>query len=157
MDKEYYDSLAKVRMSRAKELLEESVELLEKGSYKSANNRAFYAMEKSIKALLAMEQIEVMTHNGGLKQFNYAFIYKGDGTFKPEDYQKIAGAEQIRNASDYDDFYVASKDETKQLVENTKYIVNKIENYIADRLDADEFIAGEDIERRGMLEEEMEK
>lgn len=142
MDKEYYDSLAKVRMSRAKELLEESVELLEKGSYKSANNRAFYAMEKSIKALLAMEQIEVMTHNGGLKQFNYALIYKGDGTFKPEDYQKIAGAEQIRNASDYDDFYVASKDETRQLVENTKYIVNKIENYIVDRLDADEIMAG---------------
>lgn len=136
MDREYFDSLAKVRMGRAKELLEESVELLEKGSYKSANNRAFYAMEKGIKALLAMEQIEVTTHNGGLKQFNYAFIYKGDGTFEPEDYQKIAGAEQIRNASDYDDFYVASKDETRQLVENTKYIVNKIENYIVDRLEA---------------------
>lgn len=112
------------------------MELLEKGSYKSANNRAFYTMEKSIKALLAMEQIEVTTHNGGLKQFNYAFIYKGDGTFEPEDYQKIAGAEQIRNASDYDDFYVACKDETRQLVENTKYIVNKIENYIASRLEA---------------------
>ncbi len=134
MDKEYYDSLVKVRIKRSKELLEEAVELLEKGSYKSANNRAFYAMEKSIKALLAMKQIEVTTHNGGLKQFNYAFIYKGDGTFKPEDYQKIAGAEQIRNASDYDDFYIASKEETRQLVENTKYIVNKIEKYIVDRI-----------------------
>ncbi len=134
MDKEYYESLAKVRMNRAKELFEEAVELLEKGSYKSANNRAFYAMEKSIKALLAIEQVEVTTHNGGLKQFNYAFIYKGDGTFKPEDYQKIAGAEQIRNASDYDDFYIASKDETRQLVENTEYIVKKIENYIADKV-----------------------
>lgn len=137
MDKGYYDLLAKVRMSRAKELLEEAVALLEKGHFKSANNRAFYAMEKSIKAILAMEQIEVTTHSGGLKQFNYAFIHKGDGTFKAEDYQKIAGAEQIRNASDYDDFYVASKDETKQLVENTKYIVNKIENYIVDRLNED--------------------
>lgn len=36
----------------------------------------------------------------------------------------------------YDDFYVACKDETRQLVENTKYIVNKIENYIASRLEA---------------------
>lgn len=134
MDKEYYDSLAKVRMSRAKELLEEAVELLEKDSYKSANNRAFYAIEKSIKALLALAQIEVTTHNGGLKQFNYIFIYKGDGTFKPEDYQKIASAEQIRNASDYDDFYIASKDETRQLVENTKHIVGKIEKYIIDRI-----------------------
>ena len=41
MDKEYYDALAGVRIERAKELLEESKELLEKESYKSANNRAF--------------------------------------------------------------------------------------------------------------------
>ena len=112
MDKEQGMILAKIRFDRAKELLEESKELLEKGAYKSANNRAFYAIEKSIKALLATELIEVATHNGALKQFNFAFIYKGDGTFSPEDYQKIARAEQIRNASDYDDFYLASKEET---------------------------------------------
>lgn len=47
MDKEYYEALAKVRSERAKELLDEAVELLEKGSYKSANNRTFYAMEKA--------------------------------------------------------------------------------------------------------------
>lgn len=62
---------------------------------------------------------------------------KGDGTFIPEDYQKIAGAEQIRNASDYDDFYIASKDETKRLIENTKYILDKIEKYIMDVLKED--------------------
>lgn len=137
MDKEYFDALAKVRMSRAKELLDDATELLKKDSYKSANNRAFYAMEKGIKALLAMKNIEVTTHNGGLKQFNYIFIYKGDGTFIPKDYQKIAGAEQIRNASDYDDFYIASKDETKQLIENTKYILDKIEKYIIDMIKED--------------------
>lgn len=130
MDNEYYLALAKVRMERAKELLTESKELLDKEAYKSANNRAFYAIEKSVKALLATEQIEVTTHNGGLKQFNFMFIFKGNGTFIPEDYQKIARAEQIRNASDYDDFYVASKEETRQQVENADYIVSKIEEYI---------------------------
>ena len=52
MDKEQGMILAKLRFDRAKELLEESKELLEKGAFKSANNRAFYAIEKSIKALL---------------------------------------------------------------------------------------------------------
>lgn len=130
MDKEFYATLALVRLQRARELLNEAVELLEKGSYKSANNRAFYAMEKAVKALLSMEQIEAATHNGTLKQFNFSFIYQGDGTFMPEDYQKISHCEQIRNASDYDDFYVASKEESKQQVDNTKYIVEKIERYI---------------------------
>ena len=130
MDKEYYLTLAKVRMERAKELLAESKALLAKEAYKSANNRAFYAIEKSVKALLATKEIEVATHNGGLKQFNFIFIYRGDGTFTSEDYQKIARAEQIRNASDYDDFYVASKEETRQQVENAGYIVKKIDAYI---------------------------
>ena len=98
-------------------------------SYKSANNRAFYVIEKSVKALLATKQVEVTTHNGGLKQFNFIFIYKGDGTFDSEDYQKIAKAEQIRNASDYDDFYVASKEEARQQVQDADYIVSKIEVY----------------------------
>ena len=48
MDKEYYDSLVQVRLDRARELLTDAVALLEKGSYKSANNRAFYAIEKSV-------------------------------------------------------------------------------------------------------------
>lgn len=52
MDKEQGMILAKIRLDRAKELLNESLELLERGSFKSVNNRAFYAIEKSIKALL---------------------------------------------------------------------------------------------------------
>ena len=74
MDKEFYLALARVRLDRAKELVEESKELLNRDAYKSANNRAFYAIEKSVKALLATEQVEVASHNGGLKQFNFVFI-----------------------------------------------------------------------------------
>lgn len=55
MDNEYYMALAKVRMERAKELINEAKELLDREAYKSANNRAFYAIEKSVKALLATE------------------------------------------------------------------------------------------------------
>lgn len=112
----------------------EAKELLDKEAYKSANNRAFYAIEKSVKALLATEQVEATTHNGGLKQFNFLFIFKGDGTFTSEDYQKIARAEQIRKASDYDDFYVASKEEARQQVEDADYIVFKVEKHINEKL-----------------------
>ena len=130
MDREYYLALAKARMDRADELLMESRLLLEKNAYKSSNNRAFYAIEKSIKALLATKEMEVLTHNGGLKQFNYLFIHKGDGTFTSDDYQKIANAEQIRNASDYDDFYISSKEETREQVELAETFVNKVRKYL---------------------------
>lgn len=134
MDRDYYTILTKVRLQRAKELLVDAKDLLDKDSYKSANNRAFYAIEKGLKALLSMEQVEVTTHNGALKQFNYHFIYKGNGTFTVEDYQKIARAEQIRNASDYDDFYVTNKEEARQQVEDAAYFTAKIERYVKENL-----------------------
>lgn len=59
MDKEYARILARIRMERTVELLSEAQNLLAKESYKSANNRAFYSLEKSIKALLAIVGKEV--------------------------------------------------------------------------------------------------
>ena len=62
MDEARHTDLAKVRLERAEELLKEAKRLLEDGSYKSANNRAYYSFEKSIKALLALKGIDAKTH-----------------------------------------------------------------------------------------------
>ena len=71
-----------------------------------------------------------MQKNYCLKQFNYQFIHNGDGTFSRDDYQLAATAEHIRNISDYDDFYIASKEETKEQVKNAEYLLKKIEKYL---------------------------
>ena len=42
----------------------------------------------------------------------------------------ITRADQIRNASDYDDFYVASKEETIQQVENARKLTEKVSKYV---------------------------
>ena len=68
----------KVRMQRAEELCDEARDLLQKESFKSANNRAFYAIEKAMKALLASIQLDAETHNGAVKLFNYHFIHQGN-------------------------------------------------------------------------------
>lgn len=46
MDRQDYINLAKIRMERSRELLEEAKVLLSMNAYKSANNRAFYARKK---------------------------------------------------------------------------------------------------------------
>ncbi len=51
MDRQYYIALAMVRLTRAEELITEAKNLLETEAYKSANNRAYYAIEKCVKAL----------------------------------------------------------------------------------------------------------
>ena len=130
MDERDYKSLVSVRFDRAKELYSEAKELVKLDCYKSANNRAFYAIEKCIKALLATRQLDVETHNGAISQFNLLFIHQENTAFTKADYQKIAKADRIRNASDYDDFYIVNKEETKELLEFVKDFLRKAEEYI---------------------------
>lgn len=125
MDKETYRVLASVRMERATELVDEAKELLQNERYKSANNRAFYAMEKTMKALLAIKEIDADSHNGCLRQFNVHYIKERIGGFEPGDYKRIANAQRIRNVSDYDDFYIADKKECQQQVEMATEFLNK--------------------------------
>ena len=125
MDKETYRVLASVRMERAIELVDEAKELLQNERYKSANNRAFYAMEKTMKALLAIKEIDADSHNGCLRQFNVHYIKERVGGFEPGDYKRLANAQRIRNVSDYDDFYIADKKECQQQVEMATEFLNK--------------------------------
>ncbi len=130
MDEKDFKSLAQVRLERAKELYREANELVKMDSYKSANNRIFYAIEKCIKALLTTQQLDVETHNGAVSQFNLLFIHKGNTSFTKDDYQKIAKADRIRNASDYYDFYIVNKAETKELIKFAMDFIEKTEKYI---------------------------
>lgn len=130
MDEKDFMALALIRLDRAKELYLEANELMKMDRYKSANNRAFYAIEKCIKALLATRQMDVETHNGAVSQFNLHFIHQGNTVFANTDYQKIAKADRIRNASDYDDFYIVNKEETKELLEFVKEFLEKTESEI---------------------------
>lgn len=125
MDKETYRVLASIRIERAIELVDEAKELLQNERYKSANNRAFYAMEKTMKALLAIKEIDADSHNGCLRQFNVHYIKERVGGFEPGDYKRIANAQRIRNVSDYDDFYIAEKKECQQQVEMATEFLNK--------------------------------
>lgn len=133
MEDKYYDEVDRIRMERAEELLVDAEELLQRDSYKSANNRAYYAMEKAVNALLIDKHVETRTHNGAMKMFNVEYVRIENAYFTEEDYRLIVKAEQIRNISDYDDFYVASKDEAKQQVENARKLIVKIKKYLVQK------------------------
>jgi uncharacterized protein (UPF0332 family) len=43
--------------------------------------------------------------------------------------KKISGAEEIRHASDYDDFYIATEKEAIQQISTAEEFINKAEEY----------------------------
>lgn len=123
--------LAIVRFERACELLDEAEKLLDDESFKSANNRAYYAAEKAVKAALAVRGKDSESHVGVLRTFNMEFIYNPSDWFSREELSILQDMERIRTTSDYDDFYVAYKAECVKQVENAKHLIEKVRVYLA--------------------------
>ncbi len=125
MDEQNQLDLAKARLDRANELIDDAETLLEKGSYKSANNRAYYAIEKTMNGLLALKGVYTKTHKGCLLQFNDCFVNNEEEPFTREEFLEALKSERIRNVSDYDDFYIAGKKECENQVSFAKQLYKK--------------------------------
>ncbi len=116
-----FQDIAKYKIEQAQDDLESAILLLEAGKYKAANNRAYYSSFHAIGAVLALEPIAFKKHKDTLAYFNKNYVHTEN--FPKELGRKISKLEVIRHKSDYDDFYIASKDEAEQQVEVAKEIV----------------------------------
>lgn len=121
--------LARVRIVRAGELLQDAKNLIDKKSYKSANNRAYYAIEKAVSAVLIANGISCESHSGCVLQFNKC-IRDGIIPFEHSDFVIFKDAENIRSASDYDDFYIVNIPKTMETYENAQQLVSKAKGYL---------------------------
>ena len=120
--------LAMYRIEIAKEDLNAAKKLFEEKSYRIANNRAYYAIFHAISACLAIEFKGFKSHGQTIGQFNKDFIHTGK--FPSDWSKKITKAQLIRNASDYEDFYIVSVEETKIQLETAEEIVSLTEKFI---------------------------
>lgn len=98
------------------------------GHFRAANNRAYYSMFHSMRAALALKNTDSSKHSGVIAEFRRLYIK--EGLIPVSVSQMVGSAFTIRNASDYDDMFLASKEETKEQIENAKYVYEPIKNYI---------------------------
>lgn len=120
------------RLQTAKDNLRSAKILMEAKEYKSANNRAYYTIFHAINAIHALNGKAYKRHKDAIANFNKEYIK--NGIFPREIGRKINEAEEIRHASDYDDFYIASKEEAEQQVLIAAEFVELIENYCLNEL-----------------------
>ncbi len=124
-------SLSKHRLLSSKETLEEAEALLALGKYKGANNRAYYAIFHSLRAILALDGLDSRKHSGVIAMFNERYVKTQIFT---SNYGKIvANASAIRNNSDYDDFYIATKEQAQKQVEDAKFFYSAVENFLIEK------------------------
>ena len=120
--------LATYRLNRAFETLEVAKTLLVNGKYKDANNRSYYAVFYGIKAVYALEGRDFKKHKTLLANFNKEYV--ATQIFPREFGKRISALALIREQSDYNDFYIASKQESQQQVDTAEGLLAEIKQYL---------------------------
>ena len=119
--------LALYRLQTARSDLKSARILLAAEEYKGANNRAYYAIFHAINAIHALSGKAYKRHKDAIGNFNKDYVKTE--IFPREIGRRIGEAEEIRHASDYDDFYIASREESERQVAVADEFIRLVENY----------------------------
>lgn len=131
MNKEDAVELSKYRFKKSEECLSSAKALKELGDYRGAANRTYYTIFHSIRSVLALDMVEFKRHSGNISYFRQNYVKTG--IFDVELSEVLTLASEIRNSSDYDDFYVLSKEEVDVQISNAEDFNRDIDAYLKKR------------------------
>ena len=121
------EDLVKYRLKTAEDDLRSAKILLKADEYKGANNRAYYAIFHAINAVHAVQGNGYKRHKDAIANFNKNYVKTE--IFPREMGRKIGQAEEIRHASDYDDFYIASREEAEKQILVAEEFIEMVRQY----------------------------
>ena len=128
MNNKVSKELSNHRLEQAKEDLFAAKSLRDLKLYKSANNRAYYAIFHAIKSVLALEPIDFKRHKDVVAYFNKNYVRTE--IFPKNMGRKISDAGSIREDSDYDDEFVVNPVATDAQIETAEELIDLVEKYI---------------------------
>ena len=121
-------ALANARILKAKGCLQDAEMTLIADSLLNSANRSYYCIFHAMRAVLALEEFDSKKHSGVISRFRERYIKTG---IFPTEFSDIVGdAFEIRNDSDYEDFYIISKDDVAAQIANAKTFLTAVEEYV---------------------------
>ena len=121
-------NLSNYRIAEAEDSLKVAAHCLKEGLYKDSINRSYYAAFYAVKAILALSTVDFKRHKDVMGYFNKEYVAKE--IFPREIGRKLGTLQRVREKSDYDDFYIASKLDTVNQVTIAKEIIGEIKTYL---------------------------
>ncbi len=122
------DDLTKYRLDNAKEKLESAKLLLDAGHYRDSIGRSYYAIFTAVRAILAKDKVDFSKHAGVIAYFQKEYVKTG--IFDKQYSRYLQSAFQIRNNCDYDDFFIASKQDAEEQYSRAEIMLGVISEYI---------------------------
>lgn len=122
--------VAQYRLETARQNLRAAKLLYDMQMYKDANNRAYYAIFHAVNAVHAMNGKAYRRHKDALGNFNKDYV--NTGIFPRDMGKRIARAETVRHASDYDDFYIVKISEVDDILATAEELLQRVSVYLDD-------------------------
>ena len=116
------------RLELAKERLTVSKDMLEGEHFKDSINRSYYAIFSATRALLSEEHIDFKKHSAVISYFRREYIKTGKFDVKFSDY--IGDAFRARQYSDYEDFFIVSREEAEIQYQHAVEFVEAVKKYL---------------------------
>lgn len=120
--------LCHYRLEKAYSDLESSKVLLKEGFHTQSLNRSYYAIFHCTRVLLALTGFDSRKHSGIISYFNQHYV--ANGIFEKQYSKILMGAEKIRSQSDYDDFFIISREDADKQIENAELFLQRIKSHI---------------------------
>lgn len=123
-------SLARYRLSRARETYGDALKLLKEGSLNSATNRFYYAAFYAARALLATKELDSSKHSGVISLFNKHFVKTG--VITPDKAKILKKSFEKRQDIDYEDFVKITLPEVEGMEDKILEFIDECERLIED-------------------------
>lgn len=121
-------SLSAYRFERAnQELISAKLEK-DNNNYYAANNRVYYAIFHALRSILALDNVDFKKHSAVIGYFNKNYIFTS--IFDKKYGSIINNAFELRQNSDYQDFYLVNKVETELLIKETEEFLKTIKVFL---------------------------
>ena len=123
------------RLTVAKERIAYAKRIQEIGDLKTVANRAYYAVFAAMRAVLALDEFDSKKHSGIIAEFRKRYLKTG--VLPKELSLFIDELVELRQGSDYDDFYTVTPEEADHSLCVAEQFVAEIDRYLLIRYEND--------------------
>ena len=125
-------ALSEYRLDEAARCIRAAKISVDNDDYKTAVNRSYYAFFHCIRSVLALDGINFKKHSAVIGHFRKEYIKTGIFDTKYSDY--IGVAFDIRGDSDYEDFYIISKQEVNSQILHASEFFDCVKGFLSERI-----------------------
>ena len=134
MDEELRE-LSQYRLKQAERCIRSAKILADDEDYKGSANRSYYAIFHCMRSILALAGKDFSKHSAVAAYFRKEYIKTG--IFDTEMSDVIKEAFDVRSDSDYDDYYMISREDVLEQIEHAETFLLKTKEYLMNKPTAD--------------------